>query len=68
MPDDVSKIVYIVMVEDSRPSTDAISMANNVSCGDPKFQDTVESAPADLETVNNGAYWKNSLIMNAHRS
>ena len=57
MPDDVSKTVYIVMVEDLRPSTNAVSMADNVSCCDPKIQDTVEGALADLETVNdNGAY------------
>ena len=68
MPDNASKVVYVVKMEDSRPSMNTVGMADNVSCGDPKIQDAAEGAPANLETVNNGSYWKDSLIMNAHCS
>ena len=68
MPDDASKVVYVIKVEDSRPTVDTVGMADNISCGDPKIQDAVEGALANLETVDNGTYWKNSLIVHVHCS
>ena len=68
MPDDAPKVVYVVEMENSGSSTNTVGMADNVSCGNPKIQDAVESTPADLETVDNGAYWKDSLIIHAHCS
>ena len=68
MLDDVPKVVYVVKVENSGPATHTMGMADNVSCSDPKVENAVESAPANLEAVDNGTYWKNSLIMHPHCS
>ena len=68
MPDDVPKVVYVIRVKNSRPSTNTMSMANDIPSSDPKFQHIVESPTADLQTVNNGVHGENSLIVHPHSS
>jgi hypothetical protein len=68
MPDDVPKIVYVIKVETLRPAVNTIGMSDNVSSSNPKFQDVIEHAPANLQTVNDSMHWKNSLIMHLHCS
>ena len=68
MPDDVPKIVYVIKVENLRPAVNTIGMLDNVSSSNPKFQDVIEHALANLQTVNDSMHWKNFLIMHLHRS
>jgi len=63
-----SKVVYVVEVKSSRPAVNAMGTADNISCSDPKFPDTVECPLTNLQTVNDGGYRENSLIMHPHCS
>ena len=59
MSDDVPQVIYVVEVENSRPATNTMGMVNNISCGDPKVQNVVESLLANSQTVDNDIYRQN---------
>jgi len=68
MPDNVPKVVHIVKVKNLRPAVNTESTTDNISSGDPKIADTIETLLANLQTVNDSINRKNSLIMHLHGS
>ena len=60
---DAPKIVYVIKVEILRLATNTMIMVDNISCGDPELQNTIESPSANLKAVDNDIYWQNSLSM-----
>ena len=68
VPGDTPEVAGVVKMHESWPTTNTISMADNISRHVPEMTNTIESLARYPQAVSNGVHRKNALLIAVQRN